>query len=69
MICRFAKQYSVPRDEHVAVDVRRSCVDGGRTIEYDVAYLFVRRNQGMVYGGVTAHAPGRGLRVRRNSNS
>lgn len=39
MICRFAKQYSVPRDEHVAVDVRRSCVDGGRTIEYDVAYL------------------------------
>ena len=33
MICRFAKQYSVPRDEHVAVDVRRSCVDGGRTIE------------------------------------
>jgi len=30
---------------------------------------FVRRNQGMVYGGVTAHAPGRGLRVRRNSNS
>ena len=38
MICRFAKQYSVPRDEHVAVDVRRSCVDGGRTIECDVAY-------------------------------
>ena len=30
---------------------------------------FVRRNQGMVYGGVAAHAPGRGLRVRRNSNS
>jgi len=36
MICRFAKQYSGPRDEHVAGDVRRSCVDGGRTIEYDV---------------------------------
>lgn len=39
MMCRFAKQYSGPRDEHVAVDVRRSCVDGGRTIECDVAYL------------------------------
>jgi hypothetical protein len=34
MMCRFAKQYSGPRDEHVAVDVRRSCVDGGRTIMF-----------------------------------
>ena len=60
---------SLPRDAHPHRCAGSRQVPEGRLEPTKGVRSFVRRNQGMVYGGVTAHAPGRGLRVRRNSNS
>ena len=60
---------SLPRGAHPHRCAGSRQVPEGRLEPTKGVRSFVRRNQGMVYGGVTAHAPGWGLRVRRNSNS